>query len=243
MVVTLKAIMAFTGEELPLLEMSGADSLRSLRFKVAEACGVAPHLVNLLHDSGPLKEQGIVGEELEDGGVVQVALIAPGKEVITASQDGSARVWNADTGQCLFHLNPSGSSGAVHAVLLSRCGNRAITGSADGTIRSWCLEDGSCQLLEGHSRAIAQMRLSPDGTKLLSASDDSTVRCWRLQDGSCLLALEHPDAFERGVRSVAFGPDGRCFVAAGANGVLVQYSTEWTKQQCKVRVFTCFCLV
>eukprot|EP00913_Durusdinium_trenchii_P005550 g5171.t1 len=203
--------MAFTGEELPLLEMSGADSLRSLRFKVAEACGVAPHLVNLLHDSGPLKEQGIVGEELEDGGVVQVALIAPGKEVITASQDGSARVWNADTGQCLFHLNPSGSSGAVHAVLLSRCGNRAITGSADGTIRSWCLEEWNCQLLEGHSRAIAQMRLSPDGTKLLSASDDSTVRCWRLQDS---------------VGLVAFGPDGRCFVAAGANGVLVQYSTE-----------------
>ncbi|CAL1159989.1 unnamed protein product [Cladocopium goreaui] len=226
MTLTLRAAMAFTGQELPPIEVSGGDSLRQLRVKVAEACGVAPHLVNLLRESWPLKEQGIVGEELDDGCMVQVALAVPGKEIITASQDGSARVWNADTGHCMFHLTPPSTSGAVHSVLLSRCGKVAVTGSADGSIRSWCLEDGSSKLLEGHSRAVAQMRLSPDGSKLLSASDDSTVRCWHLQDGRCLLALEHPDAFERGVRSVAFAPDGRCFVAAGANGVVVQYSTE-----------------
>ncbi|CAJ1378291.1 unnamed protein product [Effrenium voratum] len=219
---TLHAVMAFTGKELPPMQVCRHDSLHQLRQKVAEACGVPAALVQLVTESGPIQEQGTIGEALKDG-EVQVALTPQGREVITASQDGSARVWHADSGECVFHLTPPSSSGAVHCALLSRCGREAITGSADGTIRRWFLEGGDCVLLEGHSRAVAQLKLAPEG-RLLSASDDSTVKLWRLQDGCCLLTLEHPDTFERGVRSVAFSLDARCIVAAGANGLVVQYS-------------------
>jgi WD40 repeat protein/serine/threonine protein kinase len=94
----------------------------------------------------------------------------------SASVDGSARLWNLDTGegQAL-----RGHWDRVYALAFSPDGSLLATGSQDTTIILWDVASGQ-QLtqLRGHSAYIYHLAFSPDGSRLASASGDSTVRIW-----------------------------------------------------------------
>ena len=57
------------------------------------------------------------------------------KRVLTGSEDGTARLWDAATGQELVPAMKSG--GAVSSATFSPDGTRVLTGSEDGTARLW----------------------------------------------------------------------------------------------------------
>lgn len=68
-----------------------------------------------------------------------MAFSADGRLVATASQDGSARVWSARTGNLRVVLRvpvPTGGSGAV----FSEDGRRLVTSDFDGYVRVWALD-------------------------------------------------------------------------------------------------------
>ena len=72
---------------------------------------------------------------------------------VSASHDGTARVWNLSTGQAQHLL--SGHTGPVSAVTAAADGARALTASEDGTARVWDLATGSCErVLRGHRRPL-----------------------------------------------------------------------------------------
>lgn len=58
-----------------------------------------------------------------------------GKRIITASQDGTARVWEAESGRELLELR--GHTNEVTSATFSPDGQRVLTGSLDGTARLW----------------------------------------------------------------------------------------------------------
>jgi hypothetical protein len=55
--------------------------------------------------------------------------------ILTSSTDGTARVWNAETGGELFIL--SGHTDAVNQAVWSGDDRRILTASSDGTVRQW----------------------------------------------------------------------------------------------------------
>ncbi len=63
---------------------------------------------------------------------------ADGQRVVTASLDGTAKVWDAASGKELFTL--AGHRGVVHAAVFSPDGQRVATVSEDGTARLWPLD-------------------------------------------------------------------------------------------------------
>merc|ERR1712048_894643 len=78
-----------------------------------------------------------------------------GSLVVTASQDRTARVWNAYSGECVYKI--AGHTDAVFSACLSHNGKFLVTGSADFTARLWSLtpneETGELPCLhvfEGH---------------------------------------------------------------------------------------------
>ena len=65
--------------------------------------------------------------------VIDAVFSPDGQRIVTASQDNTARVWNAATGQLVAKLE--GHSGAVWHAAFSPDGQRVVTASQDSTAR------------------------------------------------------------------------------------------------------------
>lgn len=73
------------------------------------------------------------------GDRITTAAFSPdGQRVVTASYDGTARVWGAEDGRLLATLQ--GHTETVYDVTFSPDGQRVFTASADGTARLWNLD-------------------------------------------------------------------------------------------------------
>ena len=67
--------------------------------------------------------------------VITAAFSPDGRRIVTASEDGTARVWDSETGRELDVLK--GHIGAVYSAAFSPDGRRIVTASIDRTARVW----------------------------------------------------------------------------------------------------------
>ncbi|HEX8112905.1 MAG TPA: tetratricopeptide repeat protein [Kofleriaceae bacterium] len=121
------------------------EQARSLVVEGRNSPGAIPHLIEATRlgiDTPVLRTllaaagQDLWRFSLPYGGRVHSATFSPdGTRVVTASLDGTARVWDATTG------NPLGVSlkheEAVRSAAFSLDGTRVVTASSDGTARIW----------------------------------------------------------------------------------------------------------
>jgi WD40 repeat protein len=106
-----------------------------------------------------------------------------GSRILTASSDGTARVWDAATGAELLIL--SGHAGEVRQAVWNGDHSRILTASSDGTARVWDAATGAeLFALSGHTDEVNQAVWSGDDGRILTASSDGTVRQWfaRMED-------------------------------------------------------------
>ena len=137
-----------------------------------------------------------------------------GGEIVSASRDRTARIWNAKTGELIHVLRGHGKE--VMSAAFNRDGTRVITASADGTARVWDARSGrQTAVLLGHDTVVATAAFSPDGQRAVTASYDQTVRIWDAVSGRQLAVLPKlPDKVE----SAAFSKDGARIIAASDDG-------------------------
>ncbi|MBS0418131.1 MAG: hypothetical protein JSR66_10490 [Proteobacteria bacterium] len=139
---------------------------------------------------------------------------ADGRRIVTSSNDKTARIWDAFTGQQLAVF--SGHADVVERAEFSPDGTRILTASDDKTARVWDVATGREVLtLYGHSDQVPDVSMSRDGLKIATASADKTARVWSAVTGEQLLVLRHPDQVE----SAAFSADGDRIVTASDDGV------------------------
>jgi hypothetical protein len=102
-----------------------------------------------------------------------------GKFVITASEDNTARIWDATNGKNLSIL--AGHTARVTSVAFAP-GNdptRAVTASQDGAVKLWdTKENKEILTLDGHTREVTSVVFSPDGKYVLTASEDGRAILW-----------------------------------------------------------------
>src|SRR5947207_5146493 len=133
----------------------------------------------------------------------------------TASSDGTARVWDARTGQMLLTL--VGHTSAVNTVAFSPDGSQLATTSSDGTARVWDAASGDSRVVlngPGPGEGVGGLAWSKDGRTLSVATGDNTVGVWDLSTGAEALRFHHPSF----IQQVTLSPDGAQLAPAGAAG-------------------------
>jgi tetratricopeptide (TPR) repeat protein len=134
-----------------------------------------------------------------------------GKRIVTASQDGTARVWDAQSGQQLAELQ-HGNLVAVISAQFSPDGRRILTVSRDGTAPVWDAQSG--QQLTQLGGEVKSAQFSPDGNRILTVSETS-ARVWDAATGQ---PLTEPLQNNTPVLSAQFSPDGKRIVTATFGG-------------------------
>jgi WD40 repeat protein len=110
-------------------------------------------------------------------------LISPRGLVVTASDDNTARIWDAATGKQrrMFSLD-----NWVRAIGLSLDGKVLAASSFDDAVHVWDTDTGQeIYRLAGHGRSGGHRTLGflPDGRGLLSWGDDFYLRLWDMKTG------------------------------------------------------------
>jgi WD40 repeat protein len=102
-------------------------------------------------------------------------------ELVVASTDNEARVWNVTSGQKrppdMPHL------GIVSSAEYSPDGRFIVTGSYDGNVRLWrsdTLQPAESSPLIPHNDPVIDACFSPDGRRILTTCNDGTIRLWDL---------------------------------------------------------------
>ena len=109
--------------------------------------------------------------------ITGVAITPDGHLAISASEDGTLKVWELENGKCLRTLE--GHTGGVESVAITPDGHRAVSPSSDRTLKIWDLDSGQCRrTLEGHMDHVQDVVVTPDGRRAVSASGDETLKLW-----------------------------------------------------------------
>ena len=138
-------------------------------------------------------------------GLLWGASFAPdGRHIVTASEDKTARVWDAENGDQRATLR--GHTEGVRVASFSPDGRQVITASTDKTARLWNAETGQQQsaALE-HDGVVRSAAFSSDGQRVVTASDDKTARVWDVQTRKPIDLTGHTAR----VRNAAFSPNGQ----------------------------------
>ena len=133
-----------------------------------------------------------------------------GQRVVTASNDKTARLWDAATGKPIGE--PMKHEDRVSSAQFSPDGQRVVTASNDKTARLWDVATGK-PIGEPmmHEDWVFSAQFSPDGQRVVTASNDKTTRLW---DGATGKPIGEPTKHEDVAFSAQFSPDGQRVVTA-----------------------------
>ncbi|KAK4064104.1 hypothetical protein Purlil1_14133 [Purpureocillium lilacinum] len=199
-----------------------------------------------------------------DGPVCKAVFSTDGKRLISASFDGSVRIWPAESSHPYgSHL---GYGGKTDSLALSSGGRWFASASEqDGyRLRIWNtanVED--VQELHGHNSSVRAIDFSANDQWLASGSANGTTRIWDVSRGRCVRLLTGQ---AQPVHSVAFSPNIRSLISGLEDGTVELWDllhgscwqfllmvdglprvrvTAWSKYGARISIWraTRFCLV
>ncbi|VEN58493.1 unnamed protein product [Callosobruchus maculatus] len=127
---------------------------------------------------------GEVGAPAHQGGVYAVAWSPDGKQLLTASGDKTAKLWDVETRQVLSEF-VMGTTVEDQQVSCLWQNNYLLTVSLSGFINYLDVNDPTkpLRVVKGHNKPITSLALSEDRTSIFTASHDGCVTRWNAETG------------------------------------------------------------
>lgn len=175
----------------------------------AESTIHTPEAENALHRSILASRTVLVVNN--DAPMWDITFSPDGGRFAATSQDETAKVWDAKTGQLLLTL--TGHTDEVAGIVYSPDGKRIATTSDDHTARIWEAETGQLLLTLTDANEIRRCAFSPDGTRLVTTA--GTV--WDATTGKQLLTFSGHQDF---INDVSFNPDGHQIATSSHDGTV-----------------------
>lgn len=145
-----------------------------------------------------------------------IAMALAGNKLVTGSWDGTAKVWDADSGQ-MKHIFGNGTN-KVLSVDISHDGAFVAVGPADAENVAKVYDANTGQLVytlggtQGHKALIKKVKISSDNKFVATASQDNTVKVWSLTTGALLYTFV---GHTKEIESLKISPDVR-YVVSGS---------------------------
>ncbi|WP_341731508.1 AAA-like domain-containing protein [Microcoleus sp. EPA2] len=135
--------------------------------------------------------------------VRSVSFSPTGDRIATASDDGTAKLWDLQ-GNCKVTF--TGHNDLVRSVSFSSTGDRIATASDDGTAKLWDLQGNCLVTFTGHQHHqwVNNVSFSATGDRIATASSDKTTKLWDWQGNCKVTFIGH----NHWVTSVSFSPTG-----------------------------------
>lgn len=160
-----------------------------------------------------------------EGDIRVVAFSPDGKQIATAGDDKTVRLWDAATGTEKLRLR--NHSDGVNSLRFDRTGKLLVSWSSDRTARVWEVTSGiEKAVLRGHSGNVVAADFSADSKSVVTAGD-RTVRIWSLEP------LRMPDTRLNGhagkATALAYSPEGKLAVTVSPDGTARMWDTTTGK--------------
>jgi len=221
---------------LALQEALGSNQLRAVPGKLIESTEFA--VQSLEHSQTGEGDKALreclkllpclISLMLHNDTVNSITFSPDGSRIATASDDNTARIWDASTGKELARVK---HADLVIAVSFSPDGSKIATASFDNTMRIWDAYTGKQLARLKRNGAITAVSFSPDGNRIATASLDSTVRVWDASTGKELARVKHDDD----VLAVSFSPDGRKIATASSDKTARVWDASTGEELAKIK--------
>lgn len=151
------------------------------------------------------------------GEVFCVLLSLDGRRIVSGNRDGTIRIRDSKTAECLKMIKRGGFN-SVSSVALNANGMLIVSGSRDGTIQIWnSATDKRHDCFPVHQDAICSVAVSSDGSRIVSGSVDGTIRIWDW-DGENANCIKHLQVPRKEIVSLVISADGSHIVCQTFEG-------------------------
>jgi WD40 repeat protein/cellulose biosynthesis protein BcsQ len=178
-----------------------------------------PEIIDLISDT----KQKLKGHQEE---VLCITFSPDGKQLATASGDGTIRIWSLDGAE--LHAF-RGHRKKAQTVQFHPNGILIASGGDDNTIRIWQLPDQQQISSDRHNGTVNTVCFSPDGQEIATAGDDRIIKLWNLNG---TIRKSYPAYPTESIRSLCYQPasgvsqkDRLMATASDDGGVLI-----WTRE-------------
>ncbi|MCK1386994.1 Ig-like domain-containing protein, partial [Bradyrhizobium sp. 21] len=150
--------------------------------------------------------------------ITRIVYSADGNFIASASDDKTARFWDAKSGKLLRSF--SGYQGAVAAVAISPNNQRIVAAGDDKIVKVWNTASGSLERsISGFGEKIVGVSFSPDGQSIAVISDHELI-VFNATSGQPIWKSGE----ETGIYDVKFSPDGRQVAVATYQNIVLRDS-------------------
>lgn len=170
-----------------------------------------------------------------DDSIGSVAFSPDGRFIISGSNKGKVRLWDARTGELVSTSECGGGESRETSVAFSPDGKLAISGSYAGLIRFFDARTG--KLIPKFDRQspddVLCLAFSPDGKFLITGGgkqDKGVLRLWEAQSGDPVESFEG-QAHTKWILSVAFTPDSRFIVSGSMDDTIRLWARNWVTHE------------
>ncbi|MCY1061762.1 hypothetical protein [Nannocystis sp. SCPEA4] len=158
------------------------------------------------------------------GVVLHAAFNHDGTRVVTASQDHTARLWNAD-GSGTAKLLLKGEHSLTYAAF-SDDGSKVVIASWDGAARIVSVSGVEPMVvLQGTHKPMRSAEFSHDGQRVVTTSNDGTATVWSVDGHDDPVKLY---GHEKAVLHAAFSPDSRRVVTGSSDGTARVWDVDFS---------------
>jgi WD40 repeat protein len=159
------------------------------------------------------------------GTVSEIVPLPDGKRVLTAADDGSARMWDLESGKELMRYVRKDSD-TFWGVRALPGGAQILTAGSGGFATRWDLATGKKLMSYEHSGTVYRLALRPGGKEFVAVDNSNFAVLWDVETGKKLQTFKgHTDS----VYSAVFISGGERLLTGGSDGKLKLWNVETGK--------------
>jgi len=212
-------IISLSGVQLASMTLPASAHVREVKQRLVQATGLPPLRQQLVYEDRVLD----TAEPLSTLGpkkIARLTFVARKRLLLTASEDHVARLWCAESGDCLRSF--MGHKETVNMAVLSPDGLSVLTASEDCVGMLWKTESGELtRCFLGHDAALVSAAFSHDGLLVVTASENGWVKLWKRYGragatSACIRSLRTSPGEQW---SAVFAPDNKHVLVAASDSI------------------------